>query len=209
MKTLFIPAKLNIELDSNQIKSLSLPKNIGIVYSIQYQKIAFEIKEILSKNHNITKFLQVLGCSKPNFPKKTQAILAVSSGKFHSISLALETKLPVYVFESGKLTKISNEEIRNLERKKKGSYLKFLNSEKVGILISIKPGQENLKRAISLKSKLKKKTYFFVSNELNIKEFENFLNVDSWINTACRRMDLDSSVINLSDLNLSNSKNSL
>lgn len=210
MKTLFIPAQLNSKIIPKEIKALNLPKNIGIAYSVQYQKIAIRIKKILSENHKITKFIQILGCSKPVFPKDTQAILAISSGRFHSISLAFKTKIPVYVFEGGNLTKISNEEINSFEKRKRGSYLKFLHSEKIGVLISTKPGQENLKKALSLKDELKKKkTYLFISNELNLREFENFPDIRSWINTACPRMDLDSSVVNISGLNFCNSKNSL
>jgi 2-(3-amino-3-carboxypropyl)histidine synthase len=124
----------------------------------------------------------------------------ISSGRFHAVSLALNSNIPVYILESDNLKKISNEEIENLRKKKKSAYLKFLNSEKIGILVSTKPGQENLKRAISLREKLKKKnSYLFISNELNIKEFENF-DIQSWVNTACPRMDFDSPVINISDL---------
>jgi 2-(3-amino-3-carboxypropyl)histidine synthase len=86
------------------------------------------------------------------------------------------------------------------------SYLKFLNAEKIGILVSTKPGQENLKKALSLKLK-NKKSYLFLSNNIDIREFENF-GINSWVNTACPRMDFDSGVINLRNLNFSKSKNS-
>lgn len=201
MKTLFIPAKVQLEIDKKKISSLKLPKNLAIAYSIQYKETASKVKETLSKNHNITSFIQVLGCSIPRFSKQTQAVLLISSGKFHGVSLALETNLPIYIWEGNELTKIKEEEIELLRKRKKASYLNFLNSEKIGILVSTKPGQENLKKAISLKSSLKKKkSYLFIANEMNIKEFENFSEIKSWVNTACPRMDFDSSVINLSDL---------
>lgn len=200
MKTLFIPAKINLDIDFKKIQSLKLPKKLAIAYSIQYKDVAEKIKKILSEKHTITSFIQVLGCSNPKFPKNTDAILLISSGKFHAISLALNSKIPIYLFENNNLEKISEQEIEILRKNKKSSYLKFLNSEKTGILISTKPGQENFKRAISVSKKLKnKKNYFFLSNEINIKEFENF-DIDSWVNTACPRMDFDSSVINISDL---------
>lgn len=200
MKTLFIHAKINSEIDKSKINSISnkLPKNIAIAYSIQYQEIAKEIKKILSKNHKITKFIQVLGCSQPVFSKSTKAILLISSGKFHAVSLAFETKLPVYVLENNSLAQISKKEIEIFEQKQKASYVKFLNSNKIGILISTKPGQQNLKKAMDLKKTIKNKnSYLFLCNNININEFENF-EIDSWINTACRRMDLnDNSIINM------------
>lgn len=199
MKTIYIPAKIHTSINRKKISELKLPKNLAIAYSIQYKEIAEEIRSILSKNHNITNFIQVLGCSKPKFSKDTKAVLLISSGKFHAISLALESQLPVYVLESDKLRKISDDEIDSLRKRKKVSYIKFLNAEKVGILISTKPGQENLKRALSLKIK-GKTPYLFISNEINTREFENFPTIQSWINTACPRLDFDNSMINFSDL---------
>jgi len=206
MKTLFIPAKINSEINSKKISELKLPINIAIAYSIQYKEFAEKIRKILSQKHKITSVTQVLGCSSPKFPQETEAILLLSSGKFHAVSLAFETGIPVYVLEANNLKKISKEEIDLLNKKKMASYMKFLNSEKIGILISTKPGQENLKKALSLKLK-NKKSYLFLSNNIDITEFENF-GINSWVNTACPRLDFDSSVINLRNLNFSKSKNS-
>ena len=59
-----------------------------------------------------------------------------------------------------------------------------------------------------IKNKLKdKQTYLFVSNNLNPSEFENF-EIESWVNTACPRLDMDASIINAEDLNLGKSENS-
>jgi diphthamide biosynthesis enzyme Dph1/Dph2-like protein len=202
MKTLFIPVKINSEVNEKKIQSLELPNNIAIAYSIQYKDIAFKIKEILSKKIKITDIVQVLGCSKPKFSKGTKAVLLVSSGDFHAVSLAFETKLPIYILESDKLRKISDEDVYAFEKQKLASYMKFLNSEKVGILISTKPGQENLKKAISLKNKLKdKKCYLFLGNEIDTFQFENFSEIQSWVNTACPRLDFEGFVFNAGDLN--------
>jgi len=200
MKTIFIPAKSKATLNRAKIKELSkkLPKDLVITYSIQYQELAFEIKKILA-NHNILKIIQVLGCSQPKFPKNTKAVLLIGSGRFHAVSLAYETKLPIYILEKNQLTKISEKDIELYKRKNKASYLKFLNAENVGILISTKPGQENLQRALNLKKKLKKNSYLFISNAINIHEFENF-GLDCWVNTACPRLDMDSHVININKL---------
>jgi len=76
--------------------------------------------------------------------------------------------------------------------------LKFLHADKVGILISTKPGQQRLQKAFELKKKFKKQSYLFISNNINTQEFENFPEIQSWINTACPRMDMNSnSVINM------------
>jgi 2-(3-amino-3-carboxypropyl)histidine synthase len=203
MKTIFIEAQSKAKVNPKKISQISkkLPKNIVIAYSIQFKGIASEISKILSANHKIIKLIQVLGCSRPKFSKQTQAILLIGNGKFHAVSLAFETKLPVHILDHNKFEKVSGSEISYLEKRRKGSYLKFLSEEKVGILISTKPGQQNLKRAIDFKKKMQgKKSYLFISNIIDTNEFENF-GLKSWVNTACARMDLNnSSVINIADL---------
>jgi diphthamide biosynthesis enzyme Dph1/Dph2-like protein len=62
-------------------------------------------------------------------------------------------------------------------------------SKKIGIIISTKPGQENIKKSELLKEKISKKypekqVFFFISNHINLAEFENF-SIDFWINSAC------------------------
>ena len=200
MKTLFIPVKSKLKLDELIINDLSkkLPKNIAIAYSIQFKDIAFEIKNQLKDTHDVKIILQVLGCSNPKFSKEIQAILLISNGKFHAVSLAYETNLPVFLLDHNKLEKISNEQIENMKKNQKASYVRYLSAKNIGILVSTKPGQENLKQALDFKNNLKdKKAYLFIANNLNTNEFENF-NIDSWVNTACPRMDLNNNkIINL------------
>jgi len=202
MKKIFIQARAKYELNKFKLLQLSteLPENLAIVYSIQFKDMAFEVKEIFSQHHNITSFIQVVGCSKVNFPKETEAVLLIGSGRFHAVSLAFESKLPVYIFNSNTLEKISSKDIHHLEKEHKTAYLKFLNSEKIGVLISTKPGQQKLVNSLNLKARFKnKRLYFFISNNIDKNEFENF-DVDSWINTACPRLDMDLPIINIGQL---------
>lgn len=199
MKTIFIPAKSRARLNKEKVVGLTkkLPKNLAITYSIQFKDIATEIKNVL-KDKNITSFTQVLGCSKPVF-KNTDAILLIGSGKFHGISLAYNTKLPVYILNRDTLNIVSKQDIEIIEKKQRALYLRYLNSNKVGIIVSTKPGQSKLKTALAFKKDSDKKTYVFLTNNINSNEFENF-RVDSWINTACPRLDMDSNIINIDKL---------
>lgn len=203
MKTVFIPAKIKLEVNKSRILKISkkLPEKIVIAYSIQYQDQAKEIKRLLQSSHKITKVAQILGCSKINPPQSTKAILLIGSGKFHAISLALETKLPVFILEQENFYEISRKDIEFFEKKQKASYVGFLNANKVGILISTKSGQQNLKKALDFKKTLKnKKSYLFLDNTFDANQFENF-GLDSWVNTACPRLDMsDTSIINISRL---------
>lgn len=202
MKTLFIPAKSKIKLDKTKFlaEAKKLPKNIVVAYSIQYKVLAESVKEVLSKTHTINSIIQILGCSNPNLPKYTKAVLLIGQARFHAISLAFESNLPIYIMENNIITKVTESEVAKLKQNKNKAKLKFLNSDSVGVLISIKPGQNRLNRALKLKDKYKnKKFYFFLSNNINSNEFENF-GISCYINTACPRLDLDSSVINLSEV---------
>ncbi len=203
MKTLFIPAKSRLKLNTKKLISLTKPlsKNIAIAYSIQFKDIALEIKTILSKTNNITDFIQVLGCSNPRFKKNTESILLIGEGRFHAVSLMRESKIQVHLYSHNTLQKIPNTEVDKLEKRKKGAYMKYLNSDKIGILISTKPGQQRFNQALKFKKNLNsKKSYLFLANDLNMAESENF-QLESWVNTACPRMDLNStSIVNMKDL---------
>lgn len=208
MKRIFIPANLKEPLSNKQVSEISkkLPEKIAIVYSIQYQKQALDIKKHLSKEKEISVFSQILGCSLIKFPKEIEAILVISSGSFHASSIASSTGKNVFVFDLHNLKEISKSDVENVQKKKKASYLTFLHSDKIGLLVSTKPGQENLEHTERIKKKLENKFpeksfYVFLSNNINTSEFENFPDIKSWVNTACPRMDLEhNKIINITDL---------
>ncbi len=203
MKTIFISAKIKREPNYEKVAKLineKIPeKNISICYSNQFVSVAKNISGLINKN--VIHKTQVLGCSNPKFPKEVEAILIIGEGKFHSVSLAYETKLPTYILEDETLTKVSDVDIKKMEKKERAMYAKYLTSKKIGVLITNKPGQQRLKSALDYVKNLRgKKSYMFIANDLNTKEFENF-QIDCWINTACPRMDLtDGSIINLEKL---------
>ena len=203
VETIFIPAKTKWRPTKEKVIEISntLPKKMAIAYSVQFQDVARDIKNLLSKDHEIYGTIQVLGCSRPKFHKDVQAILIISSGKFHAVSLAFETKLPVYVLDRNELHEISEKDLEIFGKDQKVRRLKYLNANKVGVLVSTKPGQQFMKNALDFKKKIKnKKIYLFLENNINIGEFENF-DIDSWVNTACPRLDMnDSFIMNLHDL---------
>lgn len=191
MKVLYIEAKQKNLKDSvleSEIKKL--PRKLFLAYTIQYKDLAIKIKKQLLKNKiKIEKFQQVLGCSKVN---TKLPILLIGTGRFHALNPFLQTPA-IYILENNKITKISDKEINEL--KIKTSIMKFLNAEKIGILVSTKPGQENLNLAIKLKKRIQKQSFIFLTNNIDISQFENF-QIDSWINTSCPSLSLDNPDIN-------------
>lgn len=203
METLFIPASVKHELNRKKIIALAknLPEKIAIAYSVQYKNLAFEIKDILSEQLEVLEIKQILGCSENNFSKEIQAILFIGDGNFHVISLLNKRNIPIYIFSGDSLKKLPEKVFEKIELGKKSAYLKFLNSKKIGVLISLKLGQERINDALNLKSKMKnKEAYLFFCNDVNLREFENFPEIECWVNTACPRLDMDGEVINIRDI---------
>jgi len=197
MKIVYIPAKsenLNIQ---EKLKKVKIKESFVIVTTIQYLD---EVKKL--KGYKIAG--QILGCNTEVINKhKINAYLFIGTGKFHPLILSFRTKKPVYTFDphTENFSQISKEELERYEKKKVASLLKYYNANKIGILVSTKPGQNNLKRAISFQNKSKKQSYIFICNQIS--NLENFPDIKCWINTACPRIfedDLGVPIINLEDI---------
>jgi len=186
MKKIFIPVE-----DEREIKIPDELRNrkIGILWTKQHEKQARKLKGL--------KGGAVLGCNASNALKikdKVECYFLVSDGRFHALEIARKTRKEVYVSDGGK---IRREEIDDYEKKLKGRQMKFLDSEKKGVLISLKPGQKNFKLAEKLREKYD--AYVFANDELDIDSLENFSDIDIFINTACPRIE-GKKIINFNEL---------
>ena len=200
MKTLFIEAKSKINI-LPIIKKIKFKGKIGLISTVQFLHQLSKAKKIL-KNSIIGG--QILGCdisSAEKIKNKVNAFLYIGSGKFHPLIVAVKTNKPVLTANplTKEISKISKQEIEKFKKRKKGAYLKFLSANKIGILVSTKPGQYNLKEALKLKNKLKKESLIFICNNINLNELENFPDIECWVNTACPRIE-GKNIINLEDL---------
>jgi diphthamide biosynthesis enzyme Dph1/Dph2-like protein len=190
MKVLFIETRKKVR----PIKiSKDLPEKLHILYTIQYQNLARAIKLQLAAEHRVVSFNQILGCSRI---KLKASPLLIGSGKFHALQLASSTGREVFVYDNGKIEKIGSKEIEKLKKREHGKISRFLSSDIIGILVSIKTGQKRTKEAIKLKHELKdrfkdKDFFLFISNTLDIKQLENFP-IQIFISTSCPGLDLDS-----------------
>src|SRR3989344_3523014 len=190
MKVLFLNTKSRIDILPliNKIKIREKGK-IGLISIIQYVDL---LKEIQTKLPNSVIIGQVVGCNLVNLSKeKIDAYLYVGVGKFHPIYVARKSHKPTYILnpETQEFFLISNKEIEDYEKQKLGKIKKFLTADNIGIIVSTKPGQENLALALDIKSKLKKSCFIFTTNTLDLNELENFPQIQSWINTSCSRLE--------------------
>jgi 2-(3-amino-3-carboxypropyl)histidine synthase len=202
---MFIEAKSNANVKKAVEKSIKLlPKKVGIVATAQHKHKLKEIKEILKKNKIKAEIGgQILGCDASAARKiknNVDAFLYVGSGRFHPIEVQLETDKKVITANplTNEAKVLEKSEVERIKKQQKGALLKFLSSKEIGIIVSTKPGQNKLKKALELKKKLKNKnSYIFITDVINPAEFENFPFIECWVNTACPRFaDEKEGVIN-------------
>ena len=217
MKTLFIESRYKGKITLGKIKTDKFPKNIGLITTVQFVDHLNKIKNyLINKNKKVfvekgnQKYpAQILGCdlsAGDKIKNKVEAFLYIGDGKFHPLGLAIKTNKDVFCFNpfNNHFSKIKKQEIADYKKTLKVKKIRFLSAENIGILVSTKPGQNNLKKALNLKKQLEKKDKrccIFISDTLNLNELENFPFIDFWVNTACPRMEGDSKdIINVEEV---------
>lgn len=209
MKTMFIEAKKKfnaVNLD------FGFHGDLGLLSTVQFLPIVNDVKKQLLKkgakvftSKTLAHEAQILGCNISSAEKindKVDAFLLLSSGKWHALMLSKLGK-PVFIFNGISTEKLSDEDIKRFNLRRKSALMRFLSEDKIGILVSTKPGQHHLKEAMSLKKELEKKgkkAFLFIADTFNLSEIENF-GLKIYVNTACPGMMFDSpSIINITDL---------
>jgi len=210
MKPLFIETRRKFkDIDLKPLDKLK-GKTISIAATIQYIDLIPKIKQYLESKGKTVIIKQgakhkahILGCNSSALDKSADTILIITDGKFHAINNAIQIQKPIHIFNTKTLDKITQKEIDTYNKKILAKQKKFLISKKVGLLLSTKHGQKQksinkIKKEIE---KLNKKVYIFESNNINPNEFENFPQIQIWVNTACFGLARDDpKIINLSDI---------
>ncbi len=214
MKTIFIETKFSGKIDYSKIKTEKMPKKIGIATTVQFVDYVPELKKYLEKK-GIEVFIgkgiqdhpaQVLGCEQSSaisIQDKVEGYLYFGDGYFHPIGLYIAAKKRVFCFNpiSESFTEINEADIKKIENKRRAMLIKFHSSTDIGVIVSIKPGQNHLKAAEKLKEKYPSKNfYFLLFDNIDFNQLENFNFIECWINTACPRIEEDIKVLNLRDL---------
>jgi 2-(3-amino-3-carboxypropyl)histidine synthase len=203
MKTVFIEAKSDADIRLSREQLAQLPKKTGIATTIQH---LHKIKEARKQIKGGIIAGQVLGCdisAAEKIKNKVNAFLYIGSGEFHPLGIAIGTGKEVFCFNpfTKKMSKIGKKDIEKYNKRKKTSLIKFLSAEKVGILVSTKPGQNRMKDALKLSKRKDKEYFIFAFDTLNEPDLENFPFIQCWVNTACPRIaDNKANIINIDDV---------
>jgi len=189
-------------------------KSIDLFASTQFAEIGNFLKELkklkikvnIQKAKRTNKPLQILGCdcNPDSFEKdlKSDMILYLGDGMFHPKALILAVDRPITIFDpiSDNIKVVDRKDMQKELMIKKRNLKKFLNAVKIGILVTIKPGQQYFLAAKKLKVDLEKegkKAYIFIDDTLNPMNYENYPFVQCWVNTACPRIGTDD-IVNFS-----------
>lgn len=207
-------------------------KTVGLYASVQFcsnldvvksQLEALKIKVVTSKADRTNVKSQLLGCDSyheslnlsSSEEKSIDAYLYIGDGKFHPLALVYSQK-DLLLKEMKEIIcddpmreqmKMMNfEDIKSILRKYRASLMKFLTAEKIGVIVTVKPGQEHLRASYTLERKFpEKKFYYFLDDTVSFGQLENFPFIDVWVNTTCPRVGFDDQekfmrgVINLND----------
>jgi 2-(3-amino-3-carboxypropyl)histidine synthase len=202
MRIMMVEGRYKGEIDLSGLKPQDLPQKLGLISTVQFLDQIEEVKSALEKagkevftNKLRQKYdTQLLGCDQGAAMKdadKVDAYFYFGTGVFHPLGVVIAAEKDVYCYDplSGIQTKIPKEQGIRMNKKRKGAYLAFLSAKNVGLLVSIKPGQNLFKKAVTLKENHPDKNcYIFVQDTLDFNQIENFPFVDVWINTACNRI---------------------
>ena len=234
MKTLFLEAPYNGEiqlaeetlnyLNEKNYKTVALYASVQFVGNLEKVKEQLEkndIKMITSKADRTNVEGQLLGCdnyhNSLNLDEKqdeeVECYLYMGDGKFHPLALVYAQKDSGKIKEiicndpiQKKMSLLGIEDIKTILKKYKASLIRFLSSDVVGVLVTIKPGQEQFRPALELEKKFPdKKFYYFIDNVVSFEQLENFNFIDVWVNTTCPRVGFDDQekfvkgVVNLND----------
>ena|SRR3989338_4573829 len=234
MDTLFIKAEYTgkVELCNDALDYLRKKKysRIAMYASIQFvnkleivkkQLAENNIAIITSKPNRANAVSQLLGCDnyhhslnlKEEELTEIEAYLYIGDGKFHPLTLVFAQKDTLDKKEvivnnpiQNKMFLVSEADVKTILNKYKSSLMKFLTANRIGVIVTIKPGQEQFKAGLILEKKYpNKKFYYFIDNVISFDQLENFPFIEVWVNTACPRVGFDDQekfrkgVVNLND----------
>lgn len=197
------------------------PQTIALFAAVQFSALddfifaleTLKIKVLTTKAKRTARPLQILGCDcysdsfQEDIIDKCDMIVYVGDGLFHPKALLLaqigkkknkmkEKVKPVVLFDplSDSVKEINYKDIEKQLLKAKANVKKYMHAERVGILVTIKPGQQYLHSAKKLKEQLAaegKKGYIFIDNTFDLGALENYPFIQCWVNTACPRIGTD------------------
>jgi 2-(3-amino-3-carboxypropyl)histidine synthase len=208
--TLYLEARATLPVDAAVISALPLLagySRIGLATTVQHVQTLDGVRELLVRAGKTvevgdTRRLaypgQVIGCDFSNvhsIAEDVDAFLFVGGGKFHALGVALATGKPTVVADPyGGIAYSITKEVQKIIKQRYSSIAEASRAKNLGVLISLKPGQNRLEEALQVKEtaeKLGKNAYLIAVRELVPDVVAEFPTIEAYVNTACPRISLD------------------
>lgn len=186
-------------------------RNVGLVTTVQHIHHLSKVREMLTSRGFRVKLGkagghlrydgQILGCdctTSERIRRDVDVYLYIGGGSFHPLGVMLATGKPVVAADPylNRATDM-NDLGRVFLRRRQATIAKAAGAERLGIIVGLKTGQTNTRRAEELKRKLEKlgKTATLLClREITPEALDNFLAIDAFVNTACPRVGVDDSM---------------
>ena len=204
---IYVEAKANIGIRDavkDALHHLEPWSKIGLTTTVQHAHMIKEAEEILrlagkkvyvGHEAGLKYPGQVLGCNYRNakaISDVVEAFLFVGGGLFHAIGLYLATLKPVVAADpfEGKARRIDDEAKRVINRR----WAEISEAAKAnlwGVIIGLKIGQFNLKKALNVKEDLEKsgkEVVLLAMREITPEKLLEFPTIEAYVNTACPRI---------------------
>lgn len=190
-----------------ELKKLKIT-SVSLVGNAQYNSYLPKITEILFSNgiksftgHGTSRIAskgQVLGCNysvveqaQPN----VEANVYFGDGYFHPLGLVFSTCKPVIVVNPLHKTveEISQKTRDRFMRKRFAAIAKASQARTFGIIVTIKSGQRQNEKALTLKKEIEQagKKAYLLEMDLVVESYMAGIGIDCLVNTACNRIVLD------------------
>lgn len=184
-------------------------RRIGLGASIQWnihlELVKTELKKsgIEALTHEPKMFAveeaQVLGCDytalKP-LEDKVDAFVVVGS-VFHALGMALVSDKPTYAIDpAAQSIRELTENKRRIINQRYANIMKFKEAERIGIIVSTKPGQKRINIVNPIARILQnhgKEVYVISADEVNEQLIIEY-GLDAYVNTACPRLSIEDQV---------------
>lgn len=226
MKTLFLEARLKIDIYLMPEQIAQLPKKIALFTTVQFidsiENVLKQLKDAgisvhLLKARHAQYAGQILGCDFLDYNIKNmiengiEGFLYIGDGMFHPQAVAMKNKQPVYCYNpfTKMLILFDRKDIDKLVKQHNAAITRFLDARNIGVIISIKPGQQFLRQCLLFKEKCTakgKNVYLMLADSIDFNQLANFPFIECWVNSSCPRIAIDDKdkiekpIVNLEDI---------
>ena len=207
---IYLDIKSKIKIDKTISKSLLFLKKyskIGLVTTIQHIHTLKGASNLLinagktvliGKSNTLPYSGQIVGCeysAAKSIAADVDAFLFIGGGRFHAMGVALSTNKPTILVNPFDQSVINLEDQTNkLLQQHWISIQKAKTAMNFGVLVGLKPGQENFNNALKIKRSLEKEkkcAFILLLNEITPEALMAFPSIDAYINTACPRISFE------------------